>query len=108
MLSWFIDSAHAMGTQGQGGEAPNPIVSFLPIILMFAIFYFLLIRPQQKRMKEHKAMVEAIQRGDEVLTTGGIIGKVTGVGEDLTVEIADGVRVRLQRQAVTQVLKRGG
>ena len=108
MLSLFIDTAHAMGTTPQSGDGANPLVNLLPIILMFVIFYFLLIRPQQKRAKEHKAMLESIQRGDEVVTSGGILGRVTGLGDEyLTVEIADNVRVRLQRNAVMTV-KRGG
>lgn len=83
--------------------------SFIPIILIFVIFYFFLIRPQQKKAKEHKNMVEALRRGDQVLTQGGIYGKVTKVKEgeeDLEVEIAKDVRIRVLRSAVGQVISK--
>ena len=81
---------------------------FLPLILIFAIMYFLLIRPQQKKVKEHQAMVEALRRGDQVVTQGGLIGKVSKVKEDgeLEVEIADGVRVRVVKATIAQVLNK--
>lgn len=96
--------AQAAGT----GGAASALTSFVPLILIFAIMYFLLIRPQQKRQKEHKAMIEAVKRGDQILTNGGIIGKVTRVKEDgeLEVEIAEGVKVRVLRSMVAQVLNR--
>jgi len=83
--------------------------SFIPIILIFVIFYFFLIRPQQKKAKEHKNMVEALRRGDQILTQGGIYGKVTKVKEgeeDLEVEIAKDVRIRVLRSAVGQVISK--
>lgn len=83
--------------------------SFIPIILIFVIFYFFLIRPQQKKAKEHKNMVEALRRGDQVLTQGGIFGKVTKVKEgeeDIEVEIAKDVRIRVLRSAVGQVISK--
>ena len=84
--------------------APNPIMTFLPLILLFAVFYFLMIRPQMKRQKEHKNMVAALSKGDEVVTNGGIAGKVDEVGESfITVEIAPNVKVKLQKGAVQQV-----
>ena len=81
------------------------IAQFLPLILIFAIMYFLLIRPQQKKMKEHKAMIEAIRRNDVVITQGGIIGKVAKVKDDneLEVEIAEGVKVRVMRATIATV-----
>ena len=80
----------------------------LPLLLIFVVFYFLLIRPQAKRAKEHKAMVAPLAVGDEVVTSGGILGRVTEVGDQfLTVEIADGVRVKVQRHTVTSVLPKG-
>jgi len=83
-------------------------MQMLPLLLIFVVFYFLLIRPQTKRAKEHKAMVAAIATGDEVVTSGGILGKVTDVGDQfLTVEIADGVRVKVQRHTVASVLPKG-
>jgi len=81
---------------------------FIPLILIFAIMYFLLIRPQQKKMKDHKAMVAALRRGDQVVTQGGLIGKVSKVKDDdeIEVEIAPNVRVRVVRSTVTQVLSK--
>ncbi len=85
------------------------IAQFLPLILIFAIMYFLLIRPQQKKMKEHQAMVEAVRRGDQVVTQGGMIGKVAKVKEgenEIEVEIADGVKVRVVKSTIAQVLNK--
>lgn len=81
------------------------IAQFVPLILIFAIMYFLLIRPQQKKVKEHQAMVGAVRRGDQVVTQGGLIGKVTKVKEDneLEVEIADGVKVRVVQSTLADV-----
>ena len=82
---------------------------FLPLILIFAIMYFLLIRPQQKKVKEHRAMVEALRRGDQVVTQGGVIGKVSKVKEgdnEIEVEIADGVKVRVVTTTIAQVLNK--
>lgn len=83
-------------------------MQFLPLVLIFVVFYFLLIRPQTKRAKEHKVMVSALEVGAEVVTNGGILGKVTEVSEQfLTVEIAPGVNVKIQRHAVAQVVPKG-
>ncbi|MDA7426562.1 preprotein translocase subunit YajC [Thalassococcus lentus] len=86
----------------------NAFAQFVPLILIFAIMYFLLIRPQQKKMKEHQNMVEALTRGDRVVTQGGIVGKVTKVkeGNELEVEIAEGVKVRVIKQTIAQVLSK--
>ncbi len=102
----FVTPAFAQ-TAGQAG-AGSAVASFLPLILIFAIMYFLLIRPQQKKMKDLKAMVDALRRGDQVLTAGGIIGKVTKVNEDGTVEveIADGVKVKVMKHTISQVLNK--
>ena len=83
----------------------DAIAQFVPLILIFAIMYFLLIRPQQKKVKEHNAMVKAVRRGDQVVTQGGLIGKVTKVKEDneLEVEIADGVKVRVVQSTLADV-----
>ncbi|MEW6488046.1 MAG: preprotein translocase subunit YajC [Thermodesulfobacteriota bacterium] len=106
MLPFLPDVAHAMAPGG--GDAGQSIMGLLPLVAMFAIFYFLLIRPQQKRAKEHKAMIEGLRRGDEVVTSGGIHGKVTGVTDDVvTLEIAPNVKIRVQKPAVGNVLKRG-
>ncbi|AXT25672.1 MULTISPECIES: preprotein translocase subunit YajC [Ruegeria] len=85
------------------------IAQFLPLILIFAIMYFLLIRPQQKKMKEHQAMVDAVRRGDQVVTQGGLIGKVSKVKEgdnEIEVEIAEGVKVRVVKSTIAQVLNK--
>lgn len=102
----FVTPAFAQAA-GQAG-AGSAVASFLPLILIFAIMYFLLIRPQQKKMKDLKAMVDALRRGDQVLTAGGIIGKVTKVNEDGTVEveIADGVKVKVMKHTISQVLNK--
>ena len=102
----LISTAYA---QAAGGAAPAPAVdlmSFLPLILIFVVFYFLLIKPQQKKLKEHKAMVDALRRGDRIVTAGGLIGTVTRVSGDdeVTIEIAEGVRVRAIRSTITTVL----
>ena len=96
--------AQTAGDAGQG----SAIASFLPLVLIFAIMYFLLIRPQQKKMKELKAMIDALRRGDQVLTGGGIIGKVTKVGDDNTieVEIATGVTVKIMKSTVVSVMNK--
>ena len=101
----FVTPAFA---QAAGGGAASAFSSFVPLILIFAIMYFLLIRPQQKKLKEQKAMVEALRRGDQVLSQGGIYGKVVKVNDDgvLDVEIADGVKVRMPRAAVAQVISK--
>ncbi|NGQ90923.1 preprotein translocase subunit YajC [Rhodobacter sp. HX-7-19] len=94
--------------QAAGAGAGSAFASFIPLILIFAIMYFLLIRPQQKKMKEHKSMVEALRRGDQVVTQGGIVGKVTKVQEDgmVEVEIADGVKVKVIKGTIAQVMNK--
>lgn len=101
----FVTPAFAQAAGAPGGAAAA-FSTFVPLILIFLIMYFLLIRPQQKKMKEHKAMVEALRRGDQVLTGGGILGKVHKVNDDgvLEIEIAEGVRVRVPRHTITHVL----
>ena len=101
----FATPAFAQDAAAGAGSA---FASFIPLILIFAIMYFLLIRPQQKKMKEHKAMVEALRRGDQILTQGGIVGKVTKVQEDglLEVEIAEGVKVKIMRHTIVQVMSK--
>jgi len=104
-MEWLIPSAYA---QAAGGAQPNAFVQLLPLVLIFVVFYFLLIRPQAKRAKEHKAMVAALAVGDEVVTSGGILGRVTETGEQfLTVEIATGVSVKVQRHTIGAVLPKG-
>lgn len=101
----FISDALA---QASGGAQPSALVSLLPLLFLFVIFYFLLIRPQQKRAKEHKQMVEAVKKGDEVVTSGGVIGRVIDVGDNFVqVEIAEGVQVKVQKQAISSLLPKG-
>jgi len=105
-MDWLIASAQAQAAAP--GAQPNALLQMLPLVLIFVVFYFLLIRPQAKRAKEHKAMVGALGVGDEVVTAGGILGKVTETAEQfLTVEIANGVQVKVQRHTVTSVLPKG-
>lgn len=100
----FISNAYAQSAAG--GEAG--LMSFLPIILMFVVLYFLMIRPQMKRQKEHKAMMEALTKGDEVISAGGLVGKVIKVSEGyVTVEIAEGTEVVVQKAAVATLLPKG-
>ena len=102
----FVTPAYAQAAGGAG----SAFASFVPLILIFAIMYFLLIRPQQKKLKDHQAMVAALRRGDQVVTQGGLIGKVTKVKEDgsneIEVEIAENVKVRVIKSTVAQVLSK--
>lgn len=98
----MFDIAYAMGTGGAGGEGAAGFSGFIPLILMFVIFYFLLIRPQQKKTKEHRQMVANLKKGDRIVTSGGIHGRITGMDDaTLTVEIADKVRVKVARGNVS-------
>ena len=100
----FATPAYAQAAGGAGGA----FAQLMPLILIFAIMYFLLIRPQQKKAKQHAAMVAAVRRGDQVVTQGGLIGKVTKVKEDneVEVEIADGVKVRVVQSTITNVINK--
>jgi len=103
-MDLLISTAQAAETGAQGGS----LMSLVPLILIFVIFYFLLIRPQSKRQKEHQQMVASLEKGDEVVTSGGVIGQLTHVGEQfVTVEVADRIEVKIQRHAVTAVLPKG-
>jgi preprotein translocase subunit YajC len=102
----FISNAYAQAAAPAG--AGGSLISFLPIILMFVVLYFLMIRPQMKRQKEQKAMIDALGKGDEVITAGGLVGKVTKVGDAyLTLEVAQGTEIVLQRASVTMLLPKG-
>ncbi len=104
----FISTAYAQSLGGGGGD--NFLVSLMPLLLIFVIFWFFLIRPQQRKAKEHRAMVANVKRNDQVLTGGGIIGRVTKLIDDNTVqvEIADNVRVRVARGTITEVMSKTG
>jgi preprotein translocase subunit YajC len=104
-MSFFISEAWAEAAPS--GQA-DPLISFLPLIFIFVVFYFLLIRPQSKKAKEHKQMVEALAKGDEVVTNGGLLGRITGVGESFVeLEIGEGMKVKVQRQAIANLMPKG-
>ena len=91
-----------------GGDTQSTLFSLLPLVLMFVVLYFIMIRPQMKKQKEHKAMVEAIAKGDEVVIAGGVLGRVAKVGDNyIHVEVANGVELQVQRVSVIQVLPKG-
>jgi preprotein translocase subunit YajC len=108
-MDW-VGIAHAMGSIGGGdaGGAGNQLAAFVPLILMVAIFYFLLIRPQQKKQKDHRTMLSSLQKGDVIVTQGGLQGKITGITESVvTLEIAEKVRVKVQRGYIAALVSRG-
>ena len=101
----FVSPAYAQAAGAPGGAAA--FAQFIPLLLVFVIMYFLILRPQQKKMSQHRAMVAALKKGDQVITQGGLIGKVVGVRDDeLDVELAQGVRVRVVRSSIAQVVNR--
>jgi len=102
----FISSAYAQAAAG--GSTQDTLLGMLPLVLMFVVLYFVMIRPQMKKQKEHKSMVDALAKGDEVVTAGGMLGKVAKIGETyISVELASGVEVQMQRSAVATVLPKG-
>ncbi|OEU65313.1 MAG: preprotein translocase subunit YajC [Desulfobacterales bacterium S5133MH16] len=103
----MINIAYAMGTGGGGaGQGAGGFSSLIPIVLMFVIFYFLLIRPQQKKTKDHREMINRLNKGDRIITSGGLHGRITAVSDTtMTVEIADKVRVKIARGNVAQILQ---
>ena len=107
----FISSAFAQtapAAAAAGGDLQSSLMSMLPLLLMFAVLYFVMIRPQMKKQKEHRAMIEALAKGDEVVTAGGLLGKVSKIGDAyIGVELASGLEVQMQRNAVVQVLPKG-
>ncbi|MDD2321765.1 MAG: preprotein translocase subunit YajC [Geobacteraceae bacterium] len=103
----MLTLAFAMGTPPGGATGSSSFMSFVPLIFMFAIFYLLLIRPQQKKAKEHKALLETLQKGDQIVTAGGIHGKVTAIDEGVVViEIATGVNIRMNKGFIASVTKK--
>jgi preprotein translocase subunit YajC len=106
----FISSAFAQTAPAAaaGGDMQSTLMSMLPLVLMFVVLYFVMIRPQMKKQKEAKAMIDALAKGDEVVTVGGMLGKISKINDNsLSVEIANGVEVQIQRGAVVQVLPKG-
>jgi preprotein translocase subunit YajC len=103
-MGFFIEDAWAQ----DGAAAVGGFASLLPLILIFVIFYFLLLRPQIKRAKEHKKMVDSLTRGDEVITSGGLLGRITRVDDNfVSLELAEGVVVRVQRTAIGSMVPKG-
>ncbi len=104
----FISQAFAQSAPAAAAGGESSLLSMLPLLLMFVVLYFVMIRPQMKRQKEHKAMIDALAKGDEVVVGGGVIGKVAKIGDSiLHVEVANGVEIQVQRAAVVQVLPKG-
>jgi preprotein translocase subunit YajC len=106
----FIYSAIAQTAPAAaaGGDMQSSLMSMLPLVLMFVVLYFVMIRPQMKKQKEHRTMIDALAKGDEVVTSGGMLGKVTKLSEtQMSLEVANNVEVQVQRSAVTQVLPKG-
>lgn len=107
-MSFFITEAIAAAPEAAAGQPPGGLTSFLPLIILFAVFYFLLIRPQSKRAKEHKNMVASLAKGDEVVTNGGILGTITDIDENYaTLKIADNVEIKVQRPSISTVVPKG-
>ena len=105
----FISSAFAQtASAAAGGDMQSTLMNMLPILVMFGVLYLVMIRPQMKKQKEHKAMIESIVKGDEVVSAGGFLGRVSKLGDVfISVELATGVEVQMQRSAVVQVLPKG-
>ena len=106
----FISSAFAQTAPAAaaGGDMQSSLMSMLPLLLMFVVLYFVMIRPQMKKQKEHKSMIDALAKGDEIITAGGFLGKVSKLGDSfLSIELASGVEVQMQRSAVIQVFPKG-
>jgi preprotein translocase subunit YajC len=106
----FLSSAFAQTAPAAaaGGDMQSTLMSMLPLLLMFGVLYFVMIRPQMKKQKEHRAMIDALAKGDEIVTAGGLLGKVSKMDEAyIGVELASGVEVQMQRSAVFQVLTKG-
>jgi len=103
-VDFLISDAMAQG----GGAQGSPFPSLIMLVVLFALFYFLLIRPQQKRQKEHREMTAKLAKGDEVVTQGGVLGRITKVGDNfVTLEVADGTEIRVQRMAVASLMPKG-
>ena len=106
----FISSAFAQAAPAAatGGDMQSSLMSMLPLVLMFVVLYFVMIRPQMKKQKEHRSMIDALAKGDEIVSAGGVLGKVVKLGDSyIGLEVATGVEVQIQRSAVVQVLPKG-
>lgn len=104
----FISNAYAQTAPDAAAGGAGGLMSFLPLVLMFVVLYFIMIRPQMKRQKEHKAMLDALAKGDEVVVGGGVLGRVAKLGETVVhIEVAKDVEIQVQRASVVQVLPKG-
>lgn len=104
LLDFILSPAYAQAAPA----APNPLFQFAPLLILIVIFYFMLIRPQMKRTKEHRQMLTSLAKGDEAVTSGGLAGRVTHIGENyISLEVAEGVAIKVQKSAVTSVLPKG-
>jgi len=107
-MSFFIEEAYAEGASQAAAPAPSPWINIVLLVGMVVIFYFLLWRPQSKRQKEHQNLVSSLNKGDEVITSGGVLGKITKVSDDfVTIEIANNVSINVQKASVTAALPKG-
>ncbi len=107
-MSFFISDAWAEAAPAAAQQQPDLLSAMFPFIILFIVFYFLLIRPQSKRAKEHKQMIEALKKGDEIVTAGGLMGKVIEVGDNFVeLELADNIQVKLERASVAKVMPKG-
>lgn len=105
VISFFVSNAYA---QAPAGQQPPSAMSWIFLAVMFGALYFILIRPQQKRVKEHRAMVGQLSKGDEVVTNGGILGKITKVGDSfVSVEIGKGIEIQVQKQSIQSLMPKG-
>lgn len=105
-MDFLISNAYAQAADAAAQQ--NPLISFLPLLVLFAVFYFMLIRPQMKRAKEQRTMIAGLAKGDEVVTNGGIAGRIDELGDSfVTLEIAANVKIKLQKSAITLVLPKG-
>ncbi|MDY0360005.1 MAG: preprotein translocase subunit YajC [Desulforegulaceae bacterium] len=103
----MISEVYAMGNAGSAGGAQGGLGAFVPLIIMFVIFYFLLIRPQQKKAKQHREMIENLKKGDRVITSGGLYGTISSLDEtNVTLEVADQVKIKLVRGNIVSVLNK--
>ena len=108
LIDLMIAPAHAQSAPAATAPFGSDLMAFLPMIAIFVVFYFLLIRPQQKKAKEARAMLEALQKGDEIVTAGGVLGRVSKLGDTfLSIEVANGVELQVQRTSIVQVLPKG-
>lgn len=106
VLDFLISPAYAQAAAP--ASAPNALMQFLPLVVLVVLFYFMLIRPQMKRSKEQRQMLGSLAKGDEAITTGGLAGRISAIGENyITLEIADNVSVKIQKSAVVSVLPKG-